>query len=335
MFLNSKLEAVPRKSVVRKQDLLANLLTLAGSIVAVIMLMPISKDIGVYQEMFTDMSYQEDVEYLFRYWLNIGSTLHASFSLTLLPLIFLTFNLKIKALKYLGAQSLGYVFLTYIAVFYLLHECAQLRISCALAFALWSCIAIMSRRWAYAILLCIMAIGFHITSVLLPLVFGFCCHNKTINKFSWLLLFLGVLIFLLKISIMDMVVVPVIMLLDGRYLAYISLLIEEQNSSGLFLVYASLLASLLIYLYFWGRLNSKRLPDVYWVLLSTCVYGCSLLFLFYETVAVASRLSDVLVILIIPLIAIVITKLQLTSRCIVFMLLGGFFSARIYQLYWL
>ncbi len=304
-----------------------------GSIVAVYMLIPISKDIDSYQEIFSHITDHVEIEYLFRNWLNIGSTLDASFAATLLPLIFLIFFLKLKAFQRLGAHSLGCVFLTYIAVFFLLHESAQLRIACALAFALWSCAEIIRRRWSYAILLCILGIGFHKTSVLLPVVFGACYHSKAINKFSWFFLFLGLLIFSLKIPIIDKVIAPVINFFGGRYFFYISSLMEQQNSSGLFFVYAFLLGALLIFLYFWGRANSKRLPEIYWVLLSTCVYGCGLLFWLYETVAIASRLSDVIVVLIVPLLAIVITKVKLLLRFLIFMLLGGFFSARVYQLF--
>ncbi|MDP2071934.1 EpsG family protein [Methylotenera sp.] len=326
-------EAVICRTVVKKQNMMEYALAMIGAIIAVYICQPISKDADSYLEIFEHISDHTEIEYLFRYWLKIGSALDASFSFTLLPLIFLTLLLKLKAFQRLGAHSLVYVFLTYIAVFYLLHESAQLRISCALAFALWSCVAIMRHRWAYAILLCVLAIGFHVTSVLLPLVFAACYYSKAICKFSWFFLLLGFLFFSLKLSTIGLVVVPVINLFGGRYTYYVNSFIEEQNTSGLFLVYALLLGALLIFLYFWGRVNSKRLPEIYWVLLSACVYGCSLLFLLYETVAVASRLSDVLVILIVPLLAIVISKLSVTFRHFGFILLGGFFSARIYQLF--
>lgn len=331
-FLRSKCEAEISNIVISKRDFLEYALAIIGSFIAVYIFSPISKDGDAYLNIYENIFDQVEIEYLFRSWLEFGSVLEVSFSTILLPLIFFTLLLKFKALKQFGAYSV-YGYVAYGAIFFLLHDCSQLRISAALAFALWSCIAIIHRKWLYALLLSLAAVGFHISSILLPIVFAACFYSNTVKKYSWLFLLLGILSFQLKISIINILTSSIMNLFGGRYTDYTELLVKEQNSSGLAFIYATLLSTLLIFLYYWGKANSKILPKSYSALLSTCVYGCGLLFWFYETVAVASRLSDVLLILIVPLLAIVISNLRFVFQCLATILLCGFFSVRILQLF--
>lgn len=331
-FLQSKCETEISNIVISKRDLLEYALAIIGSFIAVYIFSPISKDGDAYLNIYENIFDQVEIEYLFRSWLEFGSVLEVSFSTILLPLIFFTLLLKLKALKQFGAYSV-YGYLAYGAIFYLLHDCSQLRISAALAFALWSCVAIMQRKWIYALLLCLFAAGFHITSLLLPIVFAACFYSRAICKFSWYFFLLGILIYFLKIPIMAIAAQKVALLLGGRYIYYTEVFINEQNTSGLAFVYAALLGILLVVVYYWGKTHSKMLPKSFPAMLSTCIYGCGLMFWFYETVALASRLSDVLVILIVPLLAIVIANINFIYRSLSIILLGIFFTARIFQLF--
>lgn len=334
MFLDEvKSLALRCKDMSKSICIMQYALAAIGAIVAIYIFFPYSKDSVEYLKIFNKVADDNTTEYLFHGWLKVGAVLRVPFLVVLLPLIFFTLLIKLKVFQRIGAHSIMNVFVVYIAIFYLLHECTQLRISCAMAFALWSCVAIMQRKWFYALLLCLIALGFHVTSVLLPIVFTACYYSKIIRRLSNLFLLVGFLIFLLKISIIGRFVYPLAEFFGGRYLSYTTTLVTKQNTSGLAFVYASLISILLIVLHFWGKCNSRVLPKAYSALLATCAYGCGLMFWLYETVAVASRLSDVLVILIVPLLAIVISNLGVNFRYLVITFLCVVFSARFVQLF--
>lgn len=332
MFLQYELKAMICKSMEKKRSLVEYALAMFGAIIAVYICFPISKDGDTYQEIFENISDHAEIEYLFRSWLELGQALEGSLTFVLLPLIFFTLLLKLKAFKYLS-NNYEYAYIAYFAIFFLLHDCSQLRISAALAFALWSCVAIMHRKWIYALLLCLIAFGFHISSLLLPIVFSTCFYSKTMGKISWFFLFSSAVIYFLKIPIMEIATQQVSLLLGGRYIYYTNVMPNEQNTSGLAFVYATLLGIVLVTIYHWGKANTESLPKAYLAMLSTCVYGCGLMFLLYETVAIASRLSDVLVILIVPLLAVVISNTKYIYTSLSLMFLGVFFSARLFQLF--
>jgi glycosyltransferase involved in cell wall biosynthesis len=82
----------------------------------------------------------------------------------------------------------------------------------------------------------------------------------------------------------------------------------------------------LIFANFYGEFYKDQLPKNYPVLLSVCVYGCALIFLFYETTAIAFRLSDVLLILLVPLLGTIISQLKSQYQVLSVCLLGLFFG---------
>jgi EpsG family len=303
-----------------------------GALISAYICLPYSKDGEAYLYIYEVISSEMEVEYLFRLILQFGNVLNVEFTSILLPLIFFTLLLKLKAFKEFGATS-SYTYIAYISFFYLLHDCSQYRISAALAFALWSCVSVMQRNWTLAVLLGVFSIGFHITAILLPIVFAICYHFQIIRKFSWIFLVVGVFIYLLKIPIMGFATMQITNLLGGRYLEYTGGITENQNTSGLAFVYASLLTCTLIVIHYWGRFKLKTLPSAYPAMLATSVYGCATLFWLYETVAVASRLSDVFLILIIPLLGTIIGRLGLPFRGVALMLLSVLFGLKLFQLF--
>ncbi len=307
-------------------------LAFLGGVFAAYICLPISKDGDAYLFFYQDASNYTSSEYLFWIWLNIGDHLGMSLSAILLPLLFLTLLLKLKAFKQLGANT-GYVYLVYVAVFYLLHEGTQLRISSGLAFSLCSCVYATRRQWFLACLLALVAVGFHITAPLLPIVFTLCFYSKKTRKLSWWFLALGVLVYAGRISVIEIVTGQFAAVLGGRYTMYTDSLMDDQNSSGLVFVYAFLLATLLVVLAFWGRKKLQILPKTYSALVATSVYGCAVLFWLHETTAAASRMSDVLAITVVPLVAIAIARVYISFQVASVILLAGFFYMRLFQLF--
>lgn len=324
----------------KKQSAIEYLWAFIGTLVAIVICLPISNDGDAYNGLFDDLpidfgAFDVSItsEYLFWGWMQWVKSIDGTLAVALIPIIFFTLLFKLKAFKHFGENTF-YLYLSYASIFYLLNEGTQLRISAALGFALLSCVAIKEHKWGWAVLLCIASFGFHITSLLLPLVFFASYSYHRIQKLSWIFLWSGVLVFIAKISIIDIIVTPVVGLLGGRYLDYISNnRLETQNSSGLAFIYAFLLCSILVFLHYWAKMNPSRKTPLFNTCLAVCVYGNGLLFWLFTVVAVAARLCDILTILIIPLLGTAIGSSQRTFRYLSIFILGLFTVMRIQQLY--
>lgn len=332
VFLQSKIDSFNFIILLKKQSVVEYFLAIIGAIISVYALLPISKDGDAYLQIYENIAEHPEIEFLFRKLLELGAALEVTFSSVLFTLIFLTLLVKFKALNKLGFSSI-YALVTYIAVFYLMHDCTQYRIAIALAFSLWSCIYIVERKWLYAFLTFLVGVGFHITSLVLPIVFAACFVNKTVKNLSWLFLLVGIIIFQIKVSVKNLLIDPVLYFFGGRYIDYGATLVENQNSSGFIFIYAAALGTLLSCIAIWGRISSRTIPDLYSVYLACCVYGCGLIFVCYEAVAFASRLSDVLTILIVPLLAIVISNFKIVFQLTYLLILPVVFVARVFQLF--
>jgi hypothetical protein len=322
---------------IQKTIILDCFFAIVGSTVATLILMPISKDFENYLALFKDMrlsleglDFSITSESLFWGWLQLIANYGGELSLALFPIVLLTFFMKLRAFRFLGF-SYFYMGLCYLSIFYLLHEGTQVRISSALAFSLWSCIWMVQSRWWLAFLFGLLSLGFHLTGPLLPMIF-FCCYQSVFfRRISWLALAAGVLAFTLKLSVMDLIARPVFELLGGRYLDYGNdALLETQNTSGGFALF---LSALLLLLHYWKRLNPRHNTHLFSTCLAVCVYGVALMFWFYDTLAVASRLGEMLNLLIIPLLAIAISTSQAAFRYLSLSILLLFFAMRIIQLF--
>ena len=307
-------------------------LALLGAVIAAYVCFPYSKDGEAYKYIYENIFDITEIEYLFKCVFQAGLMIGISIEVVLLLLIFLALILKLKAFNKLGDSSV-YMYAFYISFFFLLHDGSQYRISVALAFALWSCIAILRRQWKRSILLGVLTFGFHISAVLLPLVFFCCYYSEKFRKLSWLFFITGFFVYLLNIPINELLTTQITFLLGGRYIGYTSDIINEQNTSGLAFVYGLLFSILLLYIHYLGKFKFKKLPKIFHPLLAVNIIGCGILFWLYETVAVASRLSDVLMILIIPLLGVVIRRLPLLFRGFSVILLSMFFYIRLLQLF--
>lgn len=306
-------------------------LAMIGAAIAAYICLENSKDGYAYAYFYEDAANYNTAEYLFWGWLELGDYFGLSLANVIFPLLFVTLLIKLKVFQRFGASP-TYCYLGYLSVFYLLHEGTQLRISCALALALLSCICVMRKQWFLALVWCCMAFGFHITSPLLPIVFAACYYYKNARKLSWYFLATGMVLYAFNISILQLIN-QLTDVVGGRYVSYSESLLDDQNSSGLAFVYAFLLGALLVFIIFWGRDKLKNLPAAYPALLASSVYGCALLFWLHETTAIASRLSDVLVITVVPLLAMVIARVSVVFQFTSVLLLIGFFALRLMQLF--
>lgn len=262
----------------------------------------------------------------------------SSFGLPINGALFLLFTgtlvIKFSAYARLANQPAWILVFVYLATFYLLHEGTQLRIAYGLAFSLWSCVLLTSKRYVLALLCCCISAGFHITAPLLTAVFGLCLLSLLFQKSAIVFCVAGVAFFLFKISIILPLVSSATLLLGGHYTSYTSKLIEQgQNKSGLAFVYAFCVLGVLISLKLWARTNPDKLPSAFNPLLATSIYGVGLIFWLYETIAIGSRLSDVLLITIIPVIAVFIVNASLFYKTATYSVLALFFAARVYQLF--
>jgi hypothetical protein len=273
-------------------------------------------------------------EFLFWGMIDSCSSIGLSISSALFFIFTLGLMLKFEACAKLADQPGRTLILVYFATFYLLHEGTQLRIACGLAFSLWSCALLTSKRYALALLFCCVSAGFHITAPLLTVVFGLCLLSLSFQKSAPVFCVAGATCFLLKISIALPLISSFTGLLGGHYTSYTSKLIDQgQNKSGLAFVYAFCVLGLLISLKLWARKNPDDLSSTFNPLLATSIYGVGLIFWLYETVAIGSRLSDVLLITIVPVIAVFIANANLFCKTLSYAALALFFAARVYQLF--
>lgn len=325
----------------KKQNIIEYFWTFIGTIIAIYICLPISNDGEAYNNLFNDLpsdlsSFDVSIgsEYFFWAILQLVKIFGGTLPIALIPIIFTTLLLKLKAFKYFGINTF-YIYLSYACIFYLVNEGTQLRISAALGFAILSCVAIKLNKWIVAVILCIISFGFHITSIVLPFIFFLCYKSVRVRKMSWIFLSAGILLYISKISLAETIISTIADLLGGRYLDYVAdTRLEEQNSSGLAFIYAFALFGVLIFLYYWAKFNPTKKNDSFDVCLAVCIYGNAILFWLFSTVAVAARLSDVLTIMIIPLLGTAIGSSKYTIKFLYIITLGAFTLMRMNQLFY-
>lgn len=273
-------------------------------------------------------------EYIFWGIIEALTTIGTPYHLAIFFIFIGTIHIKIIAIKKLSSQSTWPLIFIYISIFFLLHECTQLRIACGLSFSLFSCHFIIEKKYYLALFLACISVGFHITAPLLTFIFFLCFSNSLFQRIAIIFSTIGAALFLLKASIIFPLMSSTMLLLGGRYIDYTNKLIAQgQNKSGLVFVYAFFVLGILILLKIWAQKNITKLPPSFNALLATSIYGIGVIFWLYETVAIGSRLSDVLLITIVPVIAIFIANTSFFYKTAAYSALGLFFLARIYQLF--
>lgn len=330
----------------KKQNVNDYLGAAVGSIIAAFVCLPFSKDADNYLSLFDDLPDNfsdfnpSTIEYLFWGWLQWIKSLGGDLAIAIAPLLFIALLIKFKTFRELGQKS-AYIYTSYACIFFLLHEGTQFRLAIGAAFALWACSTIVQRKWITTILLCVIGMGFHITSIILPFVFFICYKSRAARTASWVVLFSGIFSFFAKLSIVNIIILPILSLLGGRYLEYADFsLLETQKTSG---AYGLGVALFLIILYYVIILKSKSNDDgdilikenhhILITCLSVCVFGDAMLFWLFDTVAVASRLAELLTLPIIPLLVVVISSNQIKIQYLSIFVLILFFCMRFYLLF--
>lgn len=321
----------------KKIEIIEFFLLFFSSCIAAFILQPISPDSNAYYLLFNNVekiNFSWKAESIFLGILCFAKLLKISLYLALLPFIYLTLALKLKAFKYFGLQTY-YIFFCYLSLFFLMHEGIQIRIAIALGFALLACIEIVENRIFLSFLLSLISVGFHVTSILLPLVFYFNYHSKFIRKFSWFFFMLGILFYCTKISLINYLVTPYLEFFDDKYLNYTdSSRLMNQNSSGLAFYYAFSLAILIIFLNYIKKFYLFTNNILMEVNIAVCTYGIGIIFWMYETVSVGMRLSDILVIFLVPILASMINQSQYLMQFMAIIMLCVSFVLKAHYLGW-
>jgi hypothetical protein len=315
--------------------MIAFLFAVVGAAVAVLFLLPISRDGAEYQAMFDLLNNEVEIDSFFFHgsflwsWLSWIKSNSGSLAIGLLPLIFV--GLLIKTYVFYGfSKNIFYSITIYISIFYLLHEGTQLRIAIALSYAIWACNEIWYKRYNKAVLLCGIGFFFHNTSFILPCLFFLCVRYSIISVAAWPLLLIGVVVNIFYQLSFDFV----FELLPEHYMDYLYLASStEQNSSNKFYKYAYSLLSVLMLLYFWRKTYPTKGEPVLDPCLTCSIYGCAMLFWLSGTIAVASRISDILTILIVPVLAAAISSFGQFVRYLSLLAMGFLFAIRAQYLF--
>lgn len=237
-------------------------------------------------------------EYFYFVWNWLFGSLGISFEFFLFFSTLVFLSAKLAALyKMSYTSNMTAVVVIYTSIFFLLHESIQYKIAWALSISLWGCFCIVKRRNFIAVLLTLVASGFHITAVLLPL--GFLFSHKFLNSSKRIIIFVTFVLLLSPIALQIIeFIVSILSNFDPRYLDYISTeRMDAQNTSGLFGVYVILNTAFVFFIFFksCGRVNKIISAEA-----ASMILAVSILIILRDFVAMSSRLSDVLMLLCIP-----------------------------------
>lgn len=240
-------------------------------------------------------------EILYYLWNSAVGVLGISFEAFLFISTLIFLPLKLMAFKQLSrGVGLGTIWCIYVALYFFLHESIQYKISWALAFAAWACVLISRKLFLRAAALTVLGAGFHVTSILLPLTFFLSMYvlRGRGSKFGFILILMLLYPFA---SLFADAGGHILGMYDPRYLDYLSSgILEGQNKTGLFCPYVMLMLMFVAYILTGVlKFDSEKLRAQAFVL---CI-SVGVLILFSGYVSMASRLSDVLAVLFVPVLA--------------------------------
>lgn len=266
-------------------------------------------------------------ELIYYFWNWICTRVGLGFEYFLFFSTLLFMPLKIGALHVISGMNGRFRSLViYLLIFFLLHECIQYKIAWAVSIALWACVFFSRRKWFFGGFLTLIAAGFHISVIFLPLSFLisyiFIKHYK-IYGLKILLMFCGVAFLLIYFAIEN-----VINIVDVRYFDYFSEdRLSIQNSSGLFYFYA---IGLTLMAYWVSHQLNKNAPYEVQVSNFLMYISVAILYVLHQYVSMASRLSDVFLVMVIPLVnQIIREKRKISSILIVYLFAFIIFIGRL------
>ena len=270
-------------------------------------------------------------EVLYFFWNGLAGWFGLTFEGYLFVSTVIFCSAKLFAFNRLGrGVGLIPIFLIYVSLYFLLHDAIQYKISFALTFAIWACVFLSENRTSFAALNTVLALGFHPSAILLPFAYLF---SKIIQK-NRLLIFLTVCVWMLLCLVernLAEALVAIVGRFEPRYLDYLDgWTLSRQNRSGLFFPYVILSAAFVAYVTV--NLSKRFESESVRSQLGVLIIAVGILVLFRNYVSMANRLSDVLSILMIPVLAELLLrnssgkwhqKITVVSFCVVI------FSARI------
>lgn len=305
-----------------------------------------SRDIDAYEDYFFVVS---NLNFFERFNVDLGFSQefgfyliqnllsgHISFASYIAIIIFIPLLLKFLALLEVNRRPQILDIAPYFLLLGFLHEGAQLRIAFALSIVLWAIVMWAMNKWWQSLLLVLLAVTFHSSSIIfcLPIFLLFFLASKPKILYVCLTFFLLVTSFIPLEFLAEFVtkILP-------RYSLYFKQeVLSAQNSSGLFQYYFIFFALLvfLIWRYFkpttliWHNLKSFSL---------VCgILAIGILQSFSFSVVIASRLADQMLLPISLVLGACLTQLRLERKflplvlmvlvLLVYGLLRGYLSFR-------
>jgi hypothetical protein len=269
------------------------------------------------------------LEYLFYGWNYIYKAIGLDYSTFLFFSTFIFLWMKLKYLKLIGEyyalEKSSYLKMTliYISMFFLIHDCIQLKISWALAWVLLGCLYYKKNHFIKSILFAMVGTLFHPTSIILY--FAFILSNL-LKKFPLAIILL--LTFFMSIAVYFSVetIFYFAQSLNVKYGDYLIRMKNiKQNGTGLFYYYLFFFTMFIsfIVLKFWKKKFYNIRP-----LLIISIFSCVPLFGFSSYVILASRFNDILTIFLVLLFSFIlsrkntgqITKIAVVAYCIVILI---------------
>jgi hypothetical protein len=159
-----------------------------------------------------------------------------------------------------------------------------------------ACVFFSRGQWTTSAFCALLAAGLHLSAVLLPLSFFF-AHifllRYHISKIKSLLIYLSV-----GYVVAFGFIHNLIAFIDSRYFDYLAEnRLSIQNSSGMFYYYAVGLGLMV----WWLSWELRNLPDEINISIFLIIISVVVLYVLHKYVSMASRLSDVFLVMIIPL----------------------------------
>lgn len=210
-------------------------------------------------------------------------------------IVFFSLALKFSAIINIYSKAYFLYFVPYLLVLGFLHEGTQIRIGLALSVAIWSIIFYCRFRFLLAAITLIVAIFIHVSVVIIATIYVLDFLQRKSNKYIFTLILLLFTVFGFVINHIE-IYQNYLSLIHPRIESYFSQnLIDNQNSSGLFIFYIPFIAGIILYARTYYIPTTEFLRRFYNYSILSGLIGLIFLILLSSNVIVSSRLAEVLI----------------------------------------
>jgi hypothetical protein len=289
----------------------------------------VDNDYWAYKSMYErDVVLIEPSFIMIKYVFN--TLLNAKFQWFLLFYAFLAISIKVFVIKKLS----NYLFLSlmvFIGDLFLLHEFTQIRAAVAVSFMLLSLKYVYSREKAKFALCYVFAIFFHISALMMIVIWFF--NTRKINMWiCFTLIIICFILAILKFNAASLLIYIPIPYVQQKVMSYVILKKGDDFSANVFGVYAFIKLFLLCILLMKHNIIIKYNKYAYILIKMQLLSSLSLLF-FSQNVAAALRISEffsIAGIILFPLFSVTF-KNKLFARFVLFIICTGMILLRIFR----